>query len=52
MSDDNKKLIRVFVYKAFTRKAIVFFSPINSYTRTSKIINHRLGRKRAWTFKQ
>lgn len=43
-------LIRLVVIKPWTRRAIGLWAPIGSHTRSSKIMNHRLGRKRAWTF--
>jgi len=44
-------LIRLVVIKPYTRRAIGLWAPIGSHTRSSKIMNHRLGRKRAWTFR-
>lgn len=44
-------LIRLVVIKPYTRRAIGLWAPIGGHTRSSKITNHRLGRKRAWTFR-
>lgn len=46
----DQQLIRVVIIKPFTRRAIALFSRIGSHTRSSKVQNHTLGKKRAWTF--
>lgn len=43
-------LVRTVILKPFTRRAIALFHPVGSHQRTSKVMNHRLGKLRAWTF--
>ena len=43
-------LVRLVIWRPFTRKAIGVFHPIGSHYRTSKVLNHKLGKMRAWTF--
>ena len=43
-------LIRAVIYRPFTRRAVALFHPVGSHQRSSKVIDHHLGRLRAWTF--
>lgn len=48
--ESRTKLIRLVVIRPYTRRAIGLWAPIGSHTRSTKIMNYRLGKKRAWTF--
>lgn len=45
------KLIRTVVIPTRRGRAIALFHPVGSHTRSSRVTPHRLGGKRAWTFR-
>ena len=44
-------IVRVVMLRPFTRSAISLWNTVGGHTRSSKVMNHSLGRKRAWSFR-
>lgn len=46
----SPQIIRIVIIKPYTRRALALWHPVGSHQRSSKIMSHRLGRRRAWSF--